>query len=148
MLRKWCHKSILYLAYSFTLFPSALSIHQLAAQGEVSQVAAHLSKGEESRSHCQRTSSIITQCSCCTASNCTKSLLKGRELSLQTVHCSADRMNGALHLSCGQQRLERKLWWIFSWKRSETHDCCPERHAHGVKTNFTISQMGFMGFLF
>lgn len=35
-----------------TLFPSqALSIHQLAAQGEVSQVAAHLSKGEESGSH-------------------------------------------------------------------------------------------------
>ncbi len=30
------------------LLPSALSIHQLAAQGEVSQVAAHLSKGEES----------------------------------------------------------------------------------------------------
>lgn len=31
------------------ILPSALSIHQLAAQGEVSEVAAHLSKGEEAR---------------------------------------------------------------------------------------------------
>lgn len=29
------------------ILPSALSIHQLAAQGEVSEVAAHLSKGED-----------------------------------------------------------------------------------------------------
>lgn len=41
----------LFLPCSFIeifLPPSALSIHQLAAQGEVSQVAAHLSKGEKS----------------------------------------------------------------------------------------------------
>lgn len=31
------------------MLPSALSIHQLAAQGEISEVAAHLSKGEEAR---------------------------------------------------------------------------------------------------
>lgn len=41
-----------------TLFPSALSIHQLAAQGEVSQVAAHLSKGERPGCHCQTQSSV------------------------------------------------------------------------------------------
>lgn len=35
---KWCQ-----------FFPSALSLHQLAAQGEVTEVAAHLSKGEEVR---------------------------------------------------------------------------------------------------
>lgn len=42
-------------------FPTALSIHQLAAQGEVSQVAAHLSKGEESAS-CSLLQKIIAQC--------------------------------------------------------------------------------------
>lgn len=31
------------------MLPSALTIHQLAAQGEISEVAAHLSKGEEAR---------------------------------------------------------------------------------------------------
>lgn len=49
--KTWCANHFQHLEHREvikTLFPSALSIHQLAAQGEVSQVAAHLSKGEGS----------------------------------------------------------------------------------------------------
>lgn len=50
-------------------FPSALSIHQLAAQGEISQVATHLSKGEESGCHHQTLISA-TQSKISLALNC------------------------------------------------------------------------------
>lgn len=49
--QNWCANHFQHLEHHEvikTLSPSALSIHQLAAQGEVSQVAAHLSKGEGS----------------------------------------------------------------------------------------------------
>ncbi|AWP11167.1 putative DNA-binding protein RFXANK isoform 4 [Scophthalmus maximus] len=78
----------------------SLSIHQLAAQGEVSQVAAHLSK----------------------------------------VLCSASRTNGASRLSCGQQRSERKQWWIFSWKRSEGAD--PKTIARERESALTLASSG------
>lgn len=87
-----------------TLFsPTALSIHQLAAQGDLSQVATHLNKGQRSNPGGFLYLSLETP----TASG----------FVLQTVRCSADRMSEALRRSCGQQHLERKQWWTFSWKR-------------------------------
>lgn len=94
-------------------FLTALSIHQLAAQGEVSQVAAHLSKGEES--------SFTTYHNSVTFKNNQVSKIP---IVLQTIRYSANRMNGALPLSCGQQHLERKQWWIFFWKRLEFSERC------------------------
>lgn len=86
----------------------ALSIHQLAAQGEVSQVAVHLSKGEETGAVWHEILSSV---------KLYNTLTNEDLFSLQTVHCSANRMNVVLRLSCGLQRLERRQWRIFSWKR-------------------------------
>lgn len=118
-------------------FPTALSIHQLAAQGEVTQVAAHLSKGEHHATF--STDKVKSQ-------NPPLNYL-WPVLFLQTVHCSANRTNGASPLSCGQQRLERRQWWIFSWKRSESSDCRLRRRHAPLGAN-ALSHWGILDLCF
>ena len=145
--KTWCANHFQHLEHREvikTLSPSALSIHQLAAQGEVSQVAAHLSKGEGSGHKADPTFLSFFFLFFCEL-KCKK--IPAPSSVLQTAHCSANRMNGASLLSCGRQRSERRQWWIFSWRRLEMISGRLGRTSSVIETKCMISLM-FIWFFF